>query len=307
MLGFCAIMMHYLGHKITIILLNMQKRSYLCGNKYTYRMKSTPHCKINIGLNVVAKRPDGYHNLETIFYPIPLCDELQMEEDVEDSLCVDGIALDGQWQDNLVMKAVYALRHAGHAIPPLRITLKKNIPCGAGLGGGSSDAAFAMMMLNKEYRLGLSGEQMEQLLAPLGADCPFFVRTEPFYATGIGNVFSPTPLSLKGWHLVLVKPDDHISTKEAYAGIVPQPAAYALTEIANWSMEEWRGRVVNDFEQSVFPNHPTVANIKEQLYQMGASYASMSGSGSSVFGLFKSMPENVQETFSKHFVFQTTL
>lgn len=266
-----------------------------------------PHCKINIGLNIVAKRPDGYHNLETIFYPVMLRDKLTTEEATEDSLVVDGIALDGDWHDNLVVKALNKLRQEGCHIPPQRITLEKNIPCGAGLGGGSSDAAHMMMMLNKVYELGLSDAQMEQFLAPLGADCPFFIKKEPFFASGIGNEFESTSLSLQGWHLVLVKPDDHISTREAYAGVTPCEPEFSLRRIDDIPIERWNECVVNDFEKSVFPGHPTVAAIKEKLYEMGAAYASMSGSGSSVFGIFRESVECVAETFPDCFTHQEAL
>lgn len=270
-------------------------------------MVTYPHCKINIGLNVVERRPDGYHNLQTIFYPIPLCDELYATEASEDSLTVDGIALDGNWQSNLVIKALNALREAGLHVPPQSIRLVKHIPCGAGLGGGSSDAAFMMRMMNETYELGLSDEDMEALLAPLGADCPFFVRRSAVYAEGIGNIFSPIDLSLKGWHFVLVKPSDHISTREAYSGITPCAPKASLRESIKRPIEEWEGRVVNDFEASVFPAHPTVADIKARLYRMGAAYAAMSGSGSSVFGLFRRPVTGINDMFGECFTFQTTL
>lgn len=266
-----------------------------------------PHCKINIGLNVVAKRPDGYHDLETIFYPVPLCDRLTAEEAAEDSLTIEGVQLDGDWQDNLVMKALYTLRNQGYAIPPQRITLEKNIPCGAGLGGGSSDAAFMMKTMNETYRLGLSDNDMEKLLAPLGADCPFFVKGKPIFAEGIGNIFSPIDLSLKGWTLLLIKPNDHISTKEAYAGVKPCKPAFSLTGIGLIPVNEWDGRVVNDFEKSVFTTHPNVARIKQDLYKMGAEYAAMSGSGSSVFGLFREEPPTNEKDFASCFTFRTKL
>ncbi len=268
------------------------------------QMTTQPHCKINIGLNVVAKRPDGYHNLETIFHPVHLCDELSTEEANEDSLEIDGIQLDGDWHENLVMKSLLLLRREGYNIPPQRIYLKKNIPNGAGLGGGSSDASFMMRILNELYSLGLSDTQMEEWLATMGADCPFFIRKEPVFATGIGNIFQPTTINLSGWNLVLVKPDDHISTREAYAGIRPCAPQFSLTEIGKWSIGEWRERVVNDFERSVFPLHPNVARIKQRLYDMGAAYASMSGSGSSVFGLFESSVEGIDNEFRDCFTYQ---
>lgn len=270
-------------------------------------MVTYPHCKINIGLNITERRPDGYHNLRTIFYPIPLCDELSAVEADEDSLAIDGIQLDGKWQDNLVMKTLKTLREHGHQVPPQHIRLVKHIPCGAGLGGGSSDAAFMMRLMNDNYQLGLTDTEMEELLAPLGADCPFFVRQSAVYAEGIGNVFSPIELSLRGWHFVLIKPSDHISTREAYGGIKPGLPSFDLRTCATLPVEEWEGRVVNDFEASVFPSHPAVAEIKALLYRMGAVYAAMSGSGSSVFGLFRQPSEGIKTAFGSCFTFQTML
>ncbi|MCF0197084.1 MAG: 4-(cytidine 5'-diphospho)-2-C-methyl-D-erythritol kinase [Bacteroidaceae bacterium] len=266
-----------------------------------------PHCKINIGLNIVGKRPDGYHNLETIFYPIPLHDELTIEESSVDSLDIEGTPLDGDWTSNLVVRAMNLLRQEGFHIPPQRIHLRKNIPCGAGLGGGSSDAAFMMKMLNTNYQLGLKDQEMEQLLSGLGADCPFFIKTKPFFAEGIGNLFTPIDLSLSGWHLALVKPNDHISTKEAYAGVTPQrPATHLLTAVAS-NVEDWKESVRNDFEASILPAHPAIAQIKETLYAEGAIYASMSGSGSSVYGLFREPSPVTQQTFPDCFVHNCVL
>lgn len=255
----------------------------------------------------MARRADGYHDLQTIFYPIPLCDTLHCEEDYEDNLEIDGIALDGNWQDNLVMKALRALRAAGYNVPPQQVRLHKGIPCGAGLGGGSSDAAFMVRMMNETYHLGMSDAQMEALLAPLGADCPFFVRQKPVYAEGIGNIFSPTDLDLTGWHIALVKPNDHIATREAYAGIHPCPAAFELKNITALPVEQWEGKVVNDFERSVLPAHPAVEAIKQKLYEMGSKYACMSGSGSSVFGLFRTPVADLEKEFEGYFTFQCKL
>ena len=265
-------------------------------------MVSRPNCKINLGLCVVERRPDGYHNLETIFYPIPLCDELQVSEAQEDMMEVKGIQLDGDVFDNLVWRVVTLLRGKGYAIPPIHVVLTKNVPSGAGLGGGSSDAAFMMKMLNEMFRLNLSITEMEQMVSSLGADCAVFIQNNPVFAEGIGNVFTPISLDLKGWYLVLVKPDDFISTREAYSAVVPQKPAHSLKELAQMPVEEWQGKMVNDFEKSVFPLHPTVESICRQLYDAGAAYAAMSGSGSSVFGLFRN-PVSVEHLFSSHFTF----
>lgn len=263
-----------------------------------------PCAKVNLGLYVTERRPDGYHNLETVFYPIPLRDELSVElsESGSDEMVLSGIPVAGDIQDNLVMRAVNLLREE-FTIPPLRICLVKNIPSGAGLGGGSSDAAYTMTLLNELFTLGLTAEQMEERVARLGADCAFFVRCQPTMAEGIGNIFSPIQVSLKGMHLALVKPSDFVSTKEAYSMVTPARPQFDLRETIEGSPKQWRERLMNDFEKSVLPLHPTILNIKEELYRQGAVYAVMSGSGSSVFGLFNKPLDNAEEIFAEHFVF----
>lgn len=254
-------------------------------------MITFPNAKINLGLDVVERRPDGYHNLETIFYPIPLQDILEItpatEEDApEYTFKMFNARFDGSDDDNLVVKA-YKILAADHKLPKVDISLYKHIPTGAGLGGGSADAAFALKMLNEMASLALTDEELEVYAARLGADCAFFIKNRPAYATGIGNILTPTECSLAGYHLVLVKPDIHISTKEAYSLVVPAAPETPLTEIAARTAEEWKGAMKNDFEKSVFAKHPSCEAIKEKLYEMGAVYASMSGSGSSFFGIFK--------------------
>jgi len=265
-------------------------------------------CKINLGLNVVERRPDGYHNLQTIFYPVPLYDELTIREkdslimDGEDTLTLGGNLLEGEVWDNLVLRAVRLLRQEGFPIPPLNIDLRKVIPSGAGLGGGSSDAACMVTSLTKLYGLPLTDEQMESLVGKLGADCPFFINPRPLYAEGIGDVFTPISLDLSGWYLMLVKPEVHVSTREAYAGVHPHQPAYSLLDVVKQPVGAWASRMVNDFEESIFFNHPLLSEIKEELYRQGAAYASMSGSGSTIFGLFRSRP-NCEELFAGHFTF----
>ena len=265
-------------------------------------------CKINLGLNVVERRPDGYHNLQTIFYPVPLYDELTIREkdslimDGEDTLTLGGNPLEGEVWDNLVLRAVRLLRQEGFPIPPLNIDLRKVIPSGAGLGGGSSDAACMVTSLTRLYGLPLSEEQMERLVSKLGADCPFFVNPRPLYAEGIGDVFTPISLDLSGWYLMLVKPEVHVSTREAYAGVHPHQPGYSLLDVVKQPVGAWASRMVNDFEESIFFNHPLLSEIKEELYRQGAAYASMSGSGSTIFGLFRSRP-NCEELFAGHFTF----
>lgn len=269
-----------------------------------------PHAKINIGLYVIERRPDGYHNLQTVFYPIPLHDNLEIspltKSDAPYSLLTAGNPIEGCPDDNLVVR-VYKELQEEFSLPPIEINLFKRIPMGAGLGGGSSDAAAMMCMLNEEYNLQLTQADMEQRIAHIGADCPFFIRSKPAYAEGIGDRLSPIPLSLKGWTLLLVKPSTFVSTKEAYSGVTPQQPEHDLREALQQPVENWRGLVCNDFERSVFQHHPEIAAIKQTLYDMGASYASMSGSGSTVFGLFRHPVEEASAIFSDCFVFQEKL
>ena len=244
-----------------------------------------PNAKINLGLNVVSKRPDGYHNIETIFYPIPVKEALEIVPAETDRFHATGIAVDAPPEKNLVIRALHALRKV-REVPPLEIHLLKAIPFGAGLGGGSADAAFMLCLVNDCCRLGLSPEELEAIAAPIGADCPFFIRNQPVFATGTGNCFESISLSLKGYHLCLMKPEVAVSTAEAYAQVTPCAPTRSLKEIIQLPVDQWKEAMVNDFEVSVFPRHPLIGQIKEKLYDAGALYAAMSGSGSSVFGLF---------------------
>lgn len=274
-------------------------------------MITFPNAKINLGLNITEKRPDGYHNLETIFYPINLQDALEVtrkENATEEySLHVSGTNIEGTQEDNLVIKAYRLLKKDYPQISPIDIHMYKHIPTGAGLGGGSSDAAYMIKLLNEKFSLGLETEQMETYASQLGADCAFFVRNQPVFATGIGNRFESIDLSLKGYHLVLVKPDISVSTREAYSEIKPQHPAISLKEIIGQPVESWKDSMTNDFEKNVFRNHPEIAAIKDKLYDLGAVYASMSGSGSSVYGIFKEPIENVEEKFCGYFCRQRAL
>ena len=271
-------------------------------------MKLFPCAKINLGLYVTERRADGYHNLETVFYPIPLCDELDVELAERDALSLHGISVEGTAADNLVVKAVRLLRDAGFPVPPLHIRLTKRIPSGAGLGGGSSDAAHTMLAVRNLCHLSLDNLQMQQMLSHLGADCPFFVESRPMLATGIGDQFTSIDLSLRGLWLLLVKPDDFVSTREAYSRVRPQQPQHDLSKSIMRPIEEWRELIANDFEESVFPLHPTIAHIKQRLYDAGAAYAAMSGSGSSVFGIFRNQPgPELLHSFAPHFVFPSQL
>ena len=265
-----------------------------------------PNAKINLGLNVVSSRPDGYHDIETVFYPIPLQDALEVTEAAEPSFRVAGTQLDSTPEQNLVMRVVRLLE-ADFQLPPLDIYLYKHIPTGAGLGGGSADAAFMMRLLNERFGLGLTDGDMEKRLASLGADCPFFVRNSPVFATGIGDVMTPINLELIGLNLILVKPDIHVSTRDAYAAITPRKPDMPLTEIVKRPIEEWQQLMVNDFEASVFPLYPEIAAIKDKLMDLGAIYAAMSGSGSAVYGLFADPVEHVEEIFAGCFIRQRVL
>lgn len=253
-------------------------------------MITFPNAKINLGLSITEKRPDGYHNLETVFYPVPLEDALEIkvshDSDKKFTFYQYGINIAGNPENNLVVKA-YLLLDKDFHLPPIDIHLYKHIPSGAGLGGGSADAAFMLKLLNDQFNLQLSDEQLEEYAAILGADCAFFVKNSPTYAEGIGNIFSPISLSLKGYHIILIKPDVFVSTKEAFSNIRPHKPEYSVKDIIQRPIQEWKDWLVNDFERSVFPQHPVIGEIKDELYQKGAIYASMSGSGSSVFGLFE--------------------
>ena len=252
-------------------------------------MITFPNIKINLGLSITEKRPDGYHNLETVFYPVALEDALEIRTNPEAqqkfTLHQHGMEIAGNPENNLVVKAYLLLDKEFH-LPPVEIHLYKHIPSGAGLGGGSSDAAFMLKLLNEHYNLQLSDKQLEDYAATLGADCAFFIKNTPTYAEGIGNIFSPIELSLKGYRIMIVKPDVFVSTREAFATIRPHRPEYPVREVFRRPVAEWKDTLIKDFEASVFPQYPVIGEIKEELYHQGAIYASMSGSGSSVFGLF---------------------
>ena len=274
-------------------------------------MITFPNAKINLGLNIVEKRPDGYHNLETIFYPINLQDALEVtrreNNDKEYTLHISGSPLEGEPEDNLVVKAYKLLKKDYPGLLPVDIHMYKHIPAGAGLGGGSSDAACMIKLLNEKFSLGLSTERMEEYAVKLGADCSFFIRNKPVFATGIGNLFEPVELSLKGYHIILIKPDIFVSTRDAFAEIKPVRPAVSLKEIVKQPIETWKSSMKNDFEDSVFKKFPEIAAIKDELYDLGAVYAAMSGSGSSVYGIFKAPIENVEDKFCGCFCRQRAL
>jgi 4-diphosphocytidyl-2-C-methyl-D-erythritol kinase len=248
-----------------------------------------PNAKINIGLNVVSRRVDGYHNLETIFYPVQLCDVLEMVESEETRLITSGIKIDGPAENNLVLKA-YRLLQTEFNLPQVHFHLHKVIPFGAGLGGGSADAAFALKMLNTHFKLNLDDAKLETYAALVGADCPFFIKNKPVFAAGIGNEFYNIQLDLTGYQIVILKPPFSVSTAEAYRNVVPAKPRFSLTEISSIAICDWRYLVANDFEKSVSAKYPQIDELKQLLYDSGAVYASMSGSGSAVFGIFRHLP-----------------
>jgi 4-diphosphocytidyl-2-C-methyl-D-erythritol kinase len=257
-----------------------------------------PKAKINIGLRIVEKRPDGFHNIETFFYPVDLSDALEFvvrkDNRRHDTLRVTGLMEDNDPENNLVMKAVRLMRHS-FDFPGIRIHLHKNIPVGAGLGGGSSDAAWMLRALNRYFGFGLNSEELRSFAGRLGSDAPFFIDSTPSFAEGVGNILSELQLDLSKYHIVILYPNLKSSTAEAYAGCEPCPTGLPLRQLLSLPVTEWRGRVVNDFEQNIFRLYPLVGRLQAILYEAGAIYASMSGSGSAVYGIFREGPELPRE------------
>ncbi len=267
-----------------------------------------PNCKINLGLNILNRRADGYHNLETVFYPVPLCDILEISEGKRGAqghlqFTAGGLPIPDQ-APNLCIRAFDLLR-ADFDFPFTLIHLCKRIPVGAGLGGGSSDAAFVLKGLNEIYDLGLRPDELRRYAGQLGSDCSFFIDNEPVFATQQGNCFHPTEVDLKGWNLVLVNPNIHVGTTEAYACVDANPDGRDLRRHIRYPVTKWKKRIFNDFEGSVFPLHPQIDLLKDKLYSVGAVYASMSGSGSTCFGLFRN--EMDLSVFGEYFSWQGTL
>ncbi len=261
-------------------------------------MLAFPVAKINLGLNVVEKRPDGYHNLETVFYPVPLKDALEIQpmdeafpSPFDCDLKISNMKIEGDEQHNLVVKAYNLLKRDFPQMPRLHAHLFKAIPTQAGMGGGSSDCSAMLLALNEMCRLGLTQQQLIGYAARLGADCPFFILNRPAYAEGIGERLMPIDLDLKGLYLAVVRPNIPVPTKEAFALIKPCRPSKNCRDIVSQPITTWRNELVNDFERSVFALHPEIAAVKECLYNLGAVYAAMSGSGSAVFGLFNEAPD----------------
>ncbi len=249
-----------------------------------------PNAKINIGLNVLNRRDDGYHNLETIFYPVNIKDALEIVEADELSFESSGLEIPGRVEDNLCIKGYHLLKK-DFDVPPVKIHLHKHIPIGAGLGGGSADAAFFIRLINQNFNLGMTDEQMIGYARKLGADCAFFIKNKPVFAFEIGDEFEPVRLDLSKYQVVLVMPPVHVSTAEAYRGVKPAPVKDSLMDLIYEPIADWKKYIKNDFEASVFKDHPEIRGVKAALYEAGALYASMSGSGASVFGIFDTMPD----------------
>ena len=277
-------------------------------------MITFPIAKINMGLNVVEKRLDGYHNLQTVFYPVPIMDALEIApmsegfpSDVDCDLKVTNIHIEGDEQRNLVVRAYQLLKKDFPKLPRIHTHLWKGIPTQAGMGGGSSDCAYMIRLLNETFDLQLTNEQMQQYAAQLGADCAFFIESVPCYAEGIGEQLEPISLDLSGWYIGVVRPDIPVPTKEAFSRIHPHYPSLNCREVVMQPVETWRDNLINDFEESVFALHPEIGAVKEQLYKMGATYAAMSGSGSALFGLFKEEPDGLRQAFPDMFTFSTVL
>lgn len=249
-------------------------------------MIAFPNAKINIGLFIERKRTDGYHDLSTVFFPIPLADVVEVVRSTEMKLTTYGNPIACDPEKNLVMKA-YRCLAADFPLSPVEISLYKHIPDGAGLGGGSSDAANVLLLLNKEFSLGLNNNKLAEYAARIGADCPFFIYNKPMIARGIGNVFTPVDIRLAGYTMVLVKPQISVPTAVAYASVHPRNAIMDIEQLIAAPVARWKDTLHNDFEDSVFKTYPELATIKNKLYNRGATYASMSGAGSAIYALYE--------------------
>jgi 4-diphosphocytidyl-2-C-methyl-D-erythritol kinase len=278
-----------------------------------------PNCKINLGLTILDKRTDGYHNLETVFYPLPLQDILEIIPQTNNSITSpvqftsSGIAIDGSLQQNLCVQAYHLLKKSFTNLPHIQMHLHKAIPMGAGLGGGSADAACTLQLINKKFQLNLSNTQLINFALQLGSDCPFFIQNTPSYATSRGEVLTPIQLSLKGHTIIIVNPGIHVPTSWAFAALATlknnkiHNNKPPLLQAINLPIVEWKNHIVNDFELPIFKQYPAIQMIKETLYQSGALYAAMSGSGSSVFAIFKNDEVPTIKFPANYFVFNTSL
>ncbi len=271
-------------------------------------MVTFPNCKINLGLHITRKRQDGYHDLETVFYPVQLRDALEVIREpamVDGQSSIDfsstGLAISGDVSTNLCVKAYHLLQKDFPQLPAVKMHLHKTIPMGAGLGGGSADGAFALKLLNDKFHLGLAEQQLINYALQLGSDCPFFIINKPCFATGRGEIMQPIPLDLSAYKFVLVNPQIHINTGWAFSNITPQQPSTSIQTIIQQPIESWKDSLVNDFEKPAINQYPEIGLIKKQLYSKGAVYASMTGSGSTVVGLFNN-DMDVHFSFPQYFI-----
>lgn len=279
-------------------------------------MLTFPCAKINLGLNITSKREDGYHNLETIFYPVPLTDALEVKlmhddfpSDEPCDLKITGNAVDCDEKNNLVVKA-YTLLAQDFKLPRVHTHLVKRIPMQAGLGGGSADGAFMIRLLDERFRLNMGIAEMERYASRLGSDCAFFITTEPSFATGRGEVLEPVNIAehnLQGYYIAIVKPAIAVSTREAFKQIICRQPEHCCRDIVRQPVETWKTVLTNDFEEPAFKQHQELADIKQRLYDLGAVYAQMSGSGSAFFGLFRTDPQQLKNAFPACYTFTTKL
>ena len=264
-------------------------------------MLSFPNCKINLGLNITSKRADGFHNIETVFYPVQLNDILEIVQADELKFTSTGLPISGAEESNLCMKAYHLLKQDYARIPPIHIHLHKVIPMGAGLGGGSSDGAFMLALLNNKFSLEITKEQLTNYALLLGSDCPFFVVNKPSFATGRGEILAPINVDLTNYKILLVNPKIHVSTKEAFAGLVPKLPVKTIADNIRKPVEAWKDILTNDFENTLFKQHPDLKLIKDDLYKKGAVYASMTGTGSTLYGIFRLDQKPNVSLFAAHF------
>ncbi len=263
-----------------------------------------PNCKINLGLNIISKREDGYHNLETVFLPIPFSDVLEIiaSDNGTDEFTVTGLAVNDH--DNLCIKAYQLLKNDFPELPAIKMHLYKAIPLGAGLGGGSSDAAYTLKLLNEKFKLNLKNQQLIDYALQLGSDCPFFIINKPSFATGRGEILETISINLTNYKILIVNPGIHIDTKRAFAKINPKKPNLSITEIIAGPVETWKDKLQNDFEVPVYAEYPEIEKLKTNIYESGAVYASMSGSGSTVYGIFKKA-DNIDNSRWNNYFYKT--
>lgn len=273
-------------------------------------MISFPNAKINIGLNIVEKRSDGFHNIESVFYPVGLCDALEVVESIAQTERIiftsSGLEIPGNPSDNLCCRAFHLISK-DYNLPNLKVHLHKHIPIGAGLGGGSADAAFFIRLVNDKFQLNMPLHEMHDYASQLGSDCSFFINNKPAFVVGKGDDFENINLDLSNYYIALIYPNIHINTSKAFSGAHPKKSNRSLEkEVLNIPIEEWKNYIHNDFEDSIFPQFPEIKKIKERLYSRGAVFSSMSGSGSSVYGIFKN-PTDLKSQFKEPFIWEGKL